>query len=43
MGDVLWSKRERKTLELLVPLPLTARDMVLAELASVVFTGRADR
>jgi ABC-type transport system involved in multi-copper enzyme maturation permease subunit len=36
MGDVLWGERERNTLELLVPLPLTVREMVLAKLSAVL-------
>lgn len=36
MGDVLLGERERRTLELLVALPITALDVVLAKLAAVL-------
>lgn len=36
MGDVLLGERERRTLELLVALPVTALDVVLAKLAAVL-------
>jgi ABC-type transport system involved in multi-copper enzyme maturation permease subunit len=36
MGDVLLGERERRTLELLVALPVTAVDVVLAKLAAVM-------
>lgn len=36
MGDVLWGERERRTLELLVALPLSVVDMVVAKLGAVL-------
>lgn len=36
MGDVLLGERERRTLELLVALPVSARDVVLAKLGAVL-------
>jgi ABC-type transport system involved in multi-copper enzyme maturation permease subunit len=36
MGDVLLGERERRTLELLVALPVTATDVVLAKLGAVL-------
>jgi ABC-type transport system involved in multi-copper enzyme maturation permease subunit len=36
MGDLLWGERERRTMELLVALPITVMDMVLAKLAAVL-------
>ncbi len=36
MGDVLLGERERRTLELLVALPITALDVVLAKLGAVL-------
>jgi ABC-type Na+ efflux pump permease subunit len=36
MGDVLLGERERRTLELLIALPITALDVVLAKLAAVL-------
>jgi ABC-type transport system involved in multi-copper enzyme maturation permease subunit len=36
MGDVLLGERERRTLELLVALPVSAADVVLAKLAAVL-------
>lgn len=36
MGDVLLGERERRTLELLVALPITALDVVLAKLVAVI-------
>lgn len=36
MGDVLFGERERRTLDLLVALPVSALDVVLAKLAAVI-------
>lgn len=36
MGDVLFGERERRTLDLLVALPVSALDVVLAKLAAVL-------
>ena len=36
MGDVLFGERERRTLDLLVGLPISALDVVLAKLAAVL-------
>jgi ABC-type transport system involved in multi-copper enzyme maturation permease subunit len=36
MGDVLFGERERRTLDLLVALPISALDVVLAKLAAVL-------
>lgn len=36
MGDVLLGERERRTLELLIALPITALDVVLAKLTAVL-------
>jgi ABC-type transport system involved in multi-copper enzyme maturation permease subunit len=36
MGDVLFGERERRTLDLLVALPVSAHDVVLAKLAAVL-------
>lgn len=36
MGDVLFGERERRTLDLLVALPVSARDVVVAKLAAVL-------